>query len=133
MTSAKSSLSKTESAFRTIGEVSKELKVPQHVLRFWETKFPQIQPVKGPGGRRYYRSEDVKLILQIKQLLYKDGFTIKGVQKILDENQLDFIDVSDMDEKITGIDTVKFTTGPKIDEAIKLLKNIQLKLEDLAK
>ncbi|MBU6444651.1 MAG: MerR family transcriptional regulator [Alphaproteobacteria bacterium] len=76
---------KSPEAFRTISEVSVELDVPQHVLRFWETRFGQIKPVKRAGGRRYYRPEDVDLLRGIRALLYSDGFTIKGVQKLLRE------------------------------------------------
>ncbi len=76
---------KSQSAFRTISEVSEDLNVPQHVLRFWETKFVQIRPMKRGGGRRYYRPEDVALLQRIRALLYTDGFTIKGVQKLLRE------------------------------------------------
>ena len=77
--------SKSPEAFRTISEVSKDLSLPQHVLRFWETKFMQIKPIKRGGGRRYYRPEDVKLLRGIKSLLYKDGYTIRGVQKVIKE------------------------------------------------
>jgi DNA-binding transcriptional MerR regulator len=77
--------SKSEGAFRTISEVADELNVPQHVLRFWETKFTQIRPLKRGGGRRYYRPEDVTLLKRIRTLLYTDGLTIKGVQKLLRE------------------------------------------------
>lgn len=76
---------KSEAAFRTISEVAEELDVPQHVLRFWETKFTQIRPMKRGGGRRYYRPEDVVLLQRIRALLYDDGLTIKGVQKLLRE------------------------------------------------
>ena len=76
---------KSPEAFRTITEVSTELELPQHVLRFWETKFPQIKPVKRRGGRRYYRPEDIVLIKGIKSLLYVERYTIKGVQKLLRE------------------------------------------------
>ena len=76
---------KSESAFRTISEVSEELEIPQHVLRFWESKFPHIKPLKRGGGRRYYRPEDVQLLKRIRDLLYKDGYTIRGVQKLLRE------------------------------------------------
>jgi DNA-binding transcriptional MerR regulator len=76
---------KSEAAFRTISEVSEDLEVPQHVLRFWESKFPQIKPLKRGGGRRYYRPEDVQLLKRIRDLLYKDGYTIRGVQKLLRE------------------------------------------------
>jgi DNA-binding transcriptional MerR regulator len=74
---------KSPEAFRTISEVSAELDVPQHVLRFWESRFTQIKPVKRAGGRRYYRPEDVDLLRGIRTLLYSEGFTIKGVQKVL--------------------------------------------------
>ena len=79
---------KSPGAFRTISEVSNDLEVPPHVLRFWETKFPQIKPLKRGGGRRYYRPEDVALLRQIRQLLYNDGYTIKGVQRLLKEGSL---------------------------------------------
>jgi DNA-binding transcriptional MerR regulator len=78
--------SKAPEAFRTISEVSKDLSLPQHVLRFWETKFVQIKPIKRGGGRRYYRPEDVLLLKGIKSLLYNDGYTIRGVQKVIKEN-----------------------------------------------
>jgi DNA-binding transcriptional MerR regulator len=74
---------KSPEAFRTISEVSDDLDVPQHVLRFWESRFAQVRPVKRAGGRRYYRPEDVDLLRGIRALLYSDGYTIKGVQKIL--------------------------------------------------
>ena len=74
---------KSPSAFRTISEVADELNVPQHVLRFWETKFPQVRPLKRGGGRRYYRPEDVELLRQIRSLLYEEGYTIRGAQKPL--------------------------------------------------
>ena len=70
-------------AFRTISEVASELNLPQHVLRFWETKFLQVNPTKRGGKRRYYRPEDILLLRQIRSLLYDDGYTIKGVQKLL--------------------------------------------------
>ncbi len=74
---------KRPSAFRTIGEVADDLDVSPHVLRFWETKFPQLKPLKRGGGRRYYRPEDVALLRRIRQCLYQDGYTIRGVQKLL--------------------------------------------------
>lgn len=74
---------KSSAAFRTISEVADELDVQQHVLRFWETKFSQIKPLKRGGGRRYYRPEDVRLLRSIHRLLYTEGYTIKGVQKLL--------------------------------------------------
>ncbi len=76
---------KTADAFRTISEVADDLHVPQHVLRFWETKFPQVRPLKRGGGRRYYRPEDVLLLRRVADLLYTHGYTIKGVQRLLRE------------------------------------------------
>lgn len=78
-------MTKSDKAFRTISEVSKELDVPAHVLRFWETKFPQVKPMKRGGGRRYYRPEDVSLLRGVREMLHVDGFSIKGVQKALKE------------------------------------------------
>ena len=82
-------MSKTAEAFRTIGEVAAELDVPKHVLRFWEGKFPHIRPMKRGGGRRYYRPEDMELLRGIRRLLHADGYTIKGVQKILREQGIE--------------------------------------------
>ena len=76
---------KSAAAFRTISEVAGELEVPQHVLRFWETRFSQVRPLKRGGGRRYYRPDDVALLRRIRTLLYTNGYTIKGVQKLLRE------------------------------------------------
>ena len=76
-------MDKSPDAFRTISEAAEELDLPQHVLRFWETRFPQINPMKRAGGRRYYRPEDVELLASIRHLLYGEGYTIKGVQRIL--------------------------------------------------
>jgi len=78
-------MDKSPKAFRTISEVAETLDVPAHVLRFWESKFPAIKPVKRGGGRRYYRPDDVTLLIGIRELLYEDGLTIKGVQKIFRE------------------------------------------------
>ena len=82
---------KSPSAFRTISEVSTELDVPKHVLRFWESKFNQIKPMKLGGGRRYYRPEDMELLRGIRGLLYDQGYTIRGVQRILKENGVRFV------------------------------------------
>jgi len=79
---------KSADAFRTISEVAGDLEVPQHVLRFWETRFQQIKPLKRAGGRRYYRPEDIELLRRIRELLYKHGYTIKGVQRLLKDNGL---------------------------------------------
>ena len=84
----KRSRSKSAGAFRTISEVASELNVPSHVLRFWETRFSQIKPMKRGGGRRYYRPEDIGLLRRIRSLLYDDGYTIKGVQKLFRDGSL---------------------------------------------
>ena len=78
-------LRKAAGAFRTISEVADELHIPQHVLRFWETKFPQVKPLKRGGGRRYYRPDDIALLRRVSDLLYTQGYTIKGVQRLLRE------------------------------------------------
>jgi DNA-binding transcriptional MerR regulator len=79
-------LDKAPDAFRTISEVAQDLDIPQHVLRFWETRFSQIKPMKRSGGRRYYRPDDVDLLKGIRRLLYGEGYTIRGVQRILKEH-----------------------------------------------
>jgi DNA-binding transcriptional MerR regulator len=84
-------LDKSPDAFRTISEVADELNLPQHVLRFWETRFPQIKPMKRGGGRRYYRPDDIDLLKGIRHLLYDHGYTIKGVQKLLKANGNRFV------------------------------------------
>ena len=78
-------MDKSPEAFRTISEVAQGLDLPQHVLRFWESRFPQIKPLKRGGGRRYYRPDDVELLRAIKHLLYDEGYTIKGVQRLFKE------------------------------------------------
>jgi DNA-binding transcriptional MerR regulator len=84
-------LDKAPDAFRTISEVAEDLDVPQHVLRFWETRFPQIRPMKRAGGRRYYRPDDVDLVRGIRHLLYGEGYTIRGVQRILRDQGTRFV------------------------------------------
>lgn len=84
-------MSKGPEAFRTISEVAEGLDLPQHVLRFWETRFSQIKPLKRGGGRRYYRPDDIELLSGIRQLLYNEGYTIKGVQRILKEQGTRFV------------------------------------------
>lgn len=84
-------MAKAADAFRTISEVADDLGIQKHVLRFWEVKFNQIRPMKRGGGRRYYRPEDMELLRGIRQLLHKDGYTIKGVQKILREQGIEAV------------------------------------------
>ena len=94
---------KSPQAFRTISEVSNEVNIPAHVLRFWETKFPNINPLKRSGNRRYYRPKDVKLIIRIKTLLYDNGYTVKGVQKLLKENDNKNNEKNVIKEKLSSI------------------------------
>jgi DNA-binding transcriptional MerR regulator len=84
-------MSKDADAFRTISEVADDLDVPKHVLRFWEVRFPQVRPMKRGGGRRYYRPEDLELLRGIHRLLHAEGYTIKGVQKILREQGIEHV------------------------------------------
>ncbi len=106
-------MDKSPSAFRTISEVSNELDVPKHVLRFWESKFNQIKPMKLGGGRRYYRPEDMELLRGIRGLLYDQGYTIRGVQRILKENGVRF--VKDL-PKTGGISPKPHSTLPDIPD-----------------
>lgn len=96
-------MTKPQRDFQTISEVSNELEVPAHVLRFWETKFPQIKPMKRGGGRRYYRPEDISLLKGVREMLHVDGYSIKGVQKALREQGVRAI--TDRDAKSSIADT----------------------------
>ncbi|GBU17162.1 MULTISPECIES: MerR family transcriptional regulator [Methylobacterium] len=93
---------KSAGAFRTISEVSAAIEVPQHVLRFWETKFAQIRPIKRAGGRRYYRPEDVDLIKGIRQLLHGQGYTIRGAQRVVRTQGLRFVQAVGRGEAVAG-------------------------------
>lgn len=113
-------MAKAKDAFRTISEVAEWLDTPTHVLRFWETKFSQIKPVKGAGSRRYYRPADMELLSGIKQLLHEDGLTIKGVQKILREQGVKHVatlgrmlDASDAPEVTPPAPTVETAPAPQ--------------------
>lgn len=103
---------KSPEAFRTISEVAVELDVPQHVLRFWESRFAQVKPTKRAGGRRYYRPEDVDLLRGIRTLLYSDGYTIKGVQKVLKEKGARFVaDIGREGHRVHPIETSHFVSA----------------------
>jgi len=91
MLASASAREKSPEAFRTISEVAVDLDVPQHVLRFWESRFSQIRPIKRAGGRRYYRPEDIDLLRGIRALLYREGFTIKGAQKVMRDRGLRYV------------------------------------------
>jgi DNA-binding transcriptional MerR regulator len=109
---------KSPEAFRTISEVAVELEVPQHVLRFWETRFGAIKPLKRGGGRRYYRPEDVDLLKGIQTLLYSDGLTIKGVQKIFKDRGLRYVaDVGRGGASLTG--PLKIVPQPAAEEPVR--------------
>ena len=98
---------KSSDAFRTISEVSAELNVPAHVLRFWETKFSNLRPLKRSGGRRYYRPDDINVLMRIRDLLYEDGFTIKGAQRFLKSKEALASTVTVADA-VTGFEASEF-------------------------
>ena len=105
-------MDKAPDAFRTISEVAEELDIPQHVLRFWETRFAQIKPMKRSGGRRYYGPDDVDLLKGIRRLLYGEGYTIRGVQRILKEHGI---------KSVQGLaDQTSAVTFGAVEEAIGL-------------
>jgi DNA-binding transcriptional MerR regulator len=107
-------LDKAPDAFRTISEVADELDVPQHVLRFWETRFAQIKPMKRSGGRRYYRRDDVELLRGIRHLLYGQGYTIRGVQRILREQGIKAV------QSFSGGGALRYALAPPGVEAPEL-------------
>lgn len=105
-------MDKTANAYRTISEAAAELNLPQHVLRFWETRFPQIKPLKRGGGRRYYRPDDIELLRAIQTLLYSDGYTIKGVQRILREQNIRQLINASRDAREQGLPLILFGSEP---------------------
>lgn len=109
---------KSPSAFRTISEVAEDLDLPPHVLRFWETKFSQVHPLKRGGGRRYYRPEDVQLLSHIRSLLYDEGYTIKGVQKLMREGNLKKSDLAPSPSNMASLEanSLKAEIQDAIDE-----------------
>ena len=106
---------KSAQAFKTISEVSEMLDVPQHVLRFWESKFPQIKPMKRNGGRRYYRPQDVATLVTIKQLLYKEGYTIKGARKAFNGKKNEHEDTPKEVAMVAAAEASLFPVEPLID------------------
>ena len=140
-------INKSKSAFKTIAEVADELGVATHVLRFWETKFNQIRPMKATGGRRYYRPDDVEVLKLIKKLLYRNRYTIEGAQHLIkekglkslldeDEIQKDFFEkspvVSEAESLPCDVGNGMSTDAVKsISEAIGLLKSLRAELSDL--
>lgn len=106
-------MEKSEDAFRTISEAAGELEVPQHVLRFWESRFSQIRPMKRAGGRRYYRPADMALLRAIRSLLYDEGYTIKGVQRLMREQGVKAITSGAIDRGASA----PAAAGPESSEA----------------
>ncbi len=124
---------KAAGAFRTISEVAEVLDTPAHVLRFWESKFSQIKPMKRGGGRRYYRPEDVQLLQGIRELLYEDGLTIKGVQKVLRERgQRHVAGIGDAATASADQDTQTAlpTATPDVDATLARLEALRNRLRD---
>jgi DNA-binding transcriptional MerR regulator len=117
-------MTKSANAFRTISEVAEWLETETHVLRFWESKFSQIKPVKRAGGRRYYRPKDMLIIGGIKKLLHKDGLTIKGTQRIIKEKGLNYI--SDLSRPLT---TVKAEVSEQVSPETDKISNKPIKEE----
>ena len=116
---------KSAGAYRTISEVADELAIPQHVLRFWETKFTQLKPLKRGGGRRYYRPEDVTLVRQIHELLYAQGYTIKGAQKVLKEGP------SKPDAEAMAVTANPQPAAPVTDDVHQLLRDMLEEMKQL--
>jgi len=104
-------VARTEEAMRTIGEVAASLDLPAHVLRFWETRFRQISPLKRAGGRRFYRQRDIDLVIAIRRLLYDEGYTIRGVQRILKENGVEAV-IAGAGRKRTGMGSRRRRSRP---------------------
>lgn len=114
---------KANDAFKTISEVSALLDVPQHVLRFWESKFSSLRPLKRSGGRRYYRPDDIAVLRRIRQLLYVDGFTIKGAQKLVRGKASASIPVS--------VASTEGAAPPTLQDAIVMLDDVKTRLMTL--
>ena len=115
-------MEKSPDAYRTIREVADSLDLPQHVLRFWETRFPQIRPLKRAGGRRYYRPDDIERLRVIKRLLYDEGYTIKGVQKLFKEQgvqALSAVALSPVAPSVEAAGSVEPHAGPQEDPGMR--------------
>ena len=117
---------KSSDAFRTISEVSAELNVPPHVLRFWETKFSNLRPLKRSGGRRYYRPDDINVLMRIRDLLYEDGFTIKGAQRFLKSKEA-------LASTVTVADAVTGTEASDFAAVQAILVSVRKRLENVRK
>lgn len=126
---------KAEWAYRTISEVSDELDVPPHVLRFWETKFTQLKPMKRSGSRRYYKASDLELLTRIRDLLYRDGFTIKGAQKALREKKASAPETSALSPSQAQSEQVGSSVpshmSSELSKALERLKRLDARLDSL--
>ena len=120
---------KSPDAFRNISEVSSLLDVPAHVLRFWETRFGQIKPIKRSGGRRYYRPEDIKLLTRIRDLLYREGYTIKGAQQVLKSNGQN--DKPETSASVSPASDAPPQAAPDFAKALTLLQQASQRLKQL--
>jgi DNA-binding transcriptional MerR regulator len=130
--SAKAAAGKSAMAFRTISEVSADLEIPQHVLRFWETKFTQLRPLKRGGGRRYYRPEDIALLRRIHGLLYSEGYTIKGVQQLLRRPRAAALAAKAVETPAPVIEpTIPGLPKPPAQDADRLLRDLLAELKQL--
>jgi DNA-binding transcriptional MerR regulator len=123
-------LDKAPDAFRTISEVAGDLDIPQHVLRFWETRFAQIKPMKRSGGRRYYRPDDVDLLKGIRRLLYSEGYTIRGVQRILKEHGIKSVQSLSDTSTAVSFGAIEEAIGQSLMEDDKEDLSVDLDAED---
>lgn len=122
-------MNKSPDAFRTISEVADDLELPQHVLRFWETKFNQIKPMKRGGGRRYYRPDDIDLLRGIKSLLYDEGYTIRGVQRLLKEQGNKF--AMEQGRIEDGGSEASFQPAPTVDMPVHVEPQSAISIDEL--
>ncbi len=130
--STKAAAGKSAMAFRTISEVSADLEIPQHVLRFWETKFTQLRPLKRGGGRRYYRPEDIALLRRIHGLLYNEGYTIKGVQQLLRRPRAAALAAKAVETPAPVVETtIPGLPKPPAQDADRLLRDLLAELKQL--
>ena len=123
-------MDKAPDAFRTISEVAADLDIPQHVLRFWETRFTQIKPMKRSGGRRYYRPDDVDLLRGIRRLLYGEGYTIRGVQRILKEHGIGSVQRLADATNVAAFGAIEEAVGRSLSEATRRPAGPAVDLDD---
>ena len=124
-------MKKSPEAFRTISEAAEILELPAHVLRFWESKFPQLKPIKRAGGRRFYRPNDIVILFGIRELLHSKSMTIVGVKRLIKENGIRYLSSIGISAKSQGLNSVGEES--KIDQMICLLKKVRLHSTDIEK